>query len=148
MKTDPANNTHGARNEGGFTLLEVIIAISIFMVGLLAIGSMQTRALLGNSFSRDVTEAVNIAMRTAEDLMAIRWDTASKDTRLDPAGGTYTININDGRQRFAVDVTPAYVGGYGTEAALKITIVVRWPRTAPAANQKSVTYEQFRTESI
>jgi len=151
MKRDNTQTINGKRNEGGYTLLEVLIAISIFMVGLLAIGSMQTRALLGNATSRDITEAVNVAMRAAEDLMAIKWDTTAKDPRLDPddGAGNYTLPFDTEHERYDVNIDPEYVTtGYGTETALKIIITVRWPRGIVEADQQSITYELFRTESL
>jgi len=39
------------KREKGFTLLEVIVAISILSFGLLAIASMQISAMRGNSFA-------------------------------------------------------------------------------------------------
>ncbi len=47
------------RREGGFTLLEVIMAISILTIGILAVASMQISAIRGNAFSRDVTESTD-----------------------------------------------------------------------------------------
>ena len=42
--------------EAGFTLLEVIVAISILSVGLLAVASMQTAAIKGNDGAYRITE--------------------------------------------------------------------------------------------
>ena len=42
-------------NERGFTLLEVIVAISILAIGLLAVASMQISSIRGNSFAGAVT---------------------------------------------------------------------------------------------
>jgi len=152
MKTASIENHHGNRNEGGYTLLEVLMAISIFMVGLLAIGSMQTRALLGNATSRDITEAVNIAMRTAEDLMAISWDTTNKDSRLDPDATHTPKNFDTEHEKYEVLVDPVYITDedYGPtdEEALKITITVKWPRGLDEEDQQSINYTLFRTESI
>jgi type IV pilus assembly protein PilV len=61
---------------GGFTLLEVMIALAVFTVGLLAIFSMQFSAIKGNAVARGVTENVTVATAKAEQLMALAFDHA------------------------------------------------------------------------
>jgi len=59
------------KNERGFTLVEVMIALGILSFGVLAVASMQSSALLGTSRSNSVTIATNIATDRMERLMAI-----------------------------------------------------------------------------
>jgi type IV pilus modification protein PilV len=56
--------------EDGFTLLEVIIAISLLMVGLLAVASMQVGAINGNADANRMTEATTLVQDRMEELMA------------------------------------------------------------------------------
>jgi len=56
--------------ESGFTLLELIIAISILTVGLLAVASMQMAAITGNAKAFALTEATTLAQDSLEELMA------------------------------------------------------------------------------
>jgi prepilin-type N-terminal cleavage/methylation domain-containing protein len=49
----------GTKKDDGFTLLEVIMAISILTIGLLAVASMQASAIRGNAISREYTEWKN-----------------------------------------------------------------------------------------
>jgi len=58
------------QEEKGFTLLEIIIAISILTVGLLAVASMQASALRGDSFASRVTEGTTWAQDKLEGLLA------------------------------------------------------------------------------
>ena len=60
--------------EGGFTLIEVIVAISILTVGLLAVASMQTAAIQGNFFAYRTTQATTIAQDRLEYLMSLPYD--------------------------------------------------------------------------
>jgi len=46
------------RNEQGFTLLEVVIAMGLLTFGLLAVASLQIGAIQGNSFAARTTEGV------------------------------------------------------------------------------------------
>lgn len=49
------------RNDKGFSLLEVLVAVVILAVGLLAAASMQTMALTATTTSRNTTLAVQLA---------------------------------------------------------------------------------------
>ncbi len=53
----------------GFTLLEVLIAISILTVGILSAGQMQIMAIRGNGISGTSTEALNLAQQQLERLI-------------------------------------------------------------------------------
>jgi type IV pilus assembly protein PilV len=59
------------KEQNGFTLLEIIIAIFIFSIGLLAVASMQMTAIKGNYFSGTLTEASNWATDQMERLMSL-----------------------------------------------------------------------------
>ena len=63
------------KNERGFTLVEVMIALGLLSFGVLAVASMQSSALLGTSRSNSVTIATNIATDRMERSMAISYDT-------------------------------------------------------------------------
>jgi type IV pilus assembly protein PilV len=59
------------RREKAFTLLEVMIAIFILTFGILAIASMQTSSLNGNSVANRLTEGTNWAGNKMEELLTI-----------------------------------------------------------------------------
>ena len=64
-------------SEKGFTLLEVIIAISILTIGLLAVASMQVSAIKGNTLAFGVTEATSWAGDQIEKLIVLPYDHAN-----------------------------------------------------------------------
>ena len=72
MRTDDLMEKQ--RREAGFTLLEVIIAISILSVGLLAVASMQTAAIRGNDNAYRITEGATLAQDRLEYLLARPYD--------------------------------------------------------------------------
>jgi prepilin-type N-terminal cleavage/methylation domain-containing protein len=79
------------KEDRGFTLLEVIIAISILTFGILAVGAMQSAALRGNNFAYGRTSASTLAQDALEDQMALSYDNMivgnfSRDE------GNYTVN--------------------------------------------------------
>jgi prepilin-type N-terminal cleavage/methylation domain-containing protein len=55
--------------ESGFTLIEILIAITILTVGLLGVASMQVSAIRGNDFSASVTTGLCLAEDRMEELM-------------------------------------------------------------------------------
>ena len=77
MNCDSAFLTKKKDKEKGFTLLEVIVAISVLTIGLLAVASMQVLAIKGNTLSFGVTEATSWASDQMEKLMALPYDHAN-----------------------------------------------------------------------
>lgn len=58
-------------NDKGFTLIEILIAITILSIGLLAVASMQISAIRGNSFANDLTEGTTLASEKLESIIRI-----------------------------------------------------------------------------
>ena len=91
-------------SEAGFTLLEVIAAVSILTVGLLAVASMQTAAIQANDKAYRVTEGATWAQNRLETLMALPYDDPLLDngtgkadpTPPTPNGYSITYNVDDG----------------------------------------------------
>lgn len=58
------------RNNDGFSLVEIMIALVIFSLGILAVGAMQITSVYGNTKSRMVSDAANAATDFMENLLA------------------------------------------------------------------------------
>ena len=63
--------------ERGFTLLEVLIAISIFAVGVLAVATMQISATRGNRLGNELTQATTLAQQQIEALKGADFSSAT-----------------------------------------------------------------------
>jgi len=57
--------------QAGFTLVEVMIAIVIFAVGMLAVTSLQLKNIQGNSFANDMSQAMTLAQNKIEESMTL-----------------------------------------------------------------------------
>lgn len=55
--------------EKGFTLIEVVVAIGLLTIGILAAGTMQISALRGNAQARQLTQAATWGQDQLETLM-------------------------------------------------------------------------------
>lgn len=78
MKRLPLNN------QDGFSLAELLVAISILAIALLAVAGMQVVALQSNSLANSLTVASSLAQATMEDIMS--WD---------PNGGAFNTTVNN-----------------------------------------------------
>ena len=56
METKRPETENRMQAEGGYTLLELLVSMTIFMIGVLAVGSLQASALRTNNTSMGVTE--------------------------------------------------------------------------------------------
>jgi type IV pilus assembly protein PilV len=68
------NNIKTTNGNKGFTLIEMLIGMTIFSIGILALGAMQIAAVNGNASARRQTEAVSWAADRAETLLAMPYD--------------------------------------------------------------------------
>lgn len=76
--------------QGGFTVLETLIAVTILTVGLLAIAKMQVSAIWGNAMSGNTTAALTLAEEKMENLLEKVY------THADLSSGTHEqVDINE-----------------------------------------------------
>jgi len=69
-------NHKNFKNEAGFTIVEILIAIVILTVGLLAMANMHVLAMFVNSSARNVTESTALAQSRMEQLVRLPFDNA------------------------------------------------------------------------
>lgn len=78
--------------EKGFSLIEVLLGIAIFMIGMLGIAALQISSMTGNSFSANLTEATYLMTNQVEELMNRDYDDALlADTKADGSAGLDAI---------------------------------------------------------
>ena len=77
--------------KAGFTILEVMGAISILTVGLMAIFSAQTRSIMGNTDANRQTEAMTLAQDKMEELLAVPYEDLDETGSPDVAPGGYEV---------------------------------------------------------
>jgi Tfp pilus assembly protein PilV len=72
--------TNWSKDAKGDTIIEVLMAICILAVGILAVVTMQTVSLKGNTTSSNITDGVVVAMDQIEKLMERSWDHSDLDS--------------------------------------------------------------------
>ena len=76
----------------GFTLIEILVALIILSVSLLALAGLMVTTTKNNSFGGRMTEAATFAQDKLEELRAIRWENISEGGSTDQKGGSTGIN--------------------------------------------------------
>lgn len=87
----------------GFTLMEVVIGVTVLSVGLLAVGAMQINFIRSNSFSYEFTEATTLGVNILEILNNTRLDDIVPGIDLDPAEGPKKLEYTSTWRVAAVD---------------------------------------------
>ena len=125
MKTDQ-RNTRLSKNKRGFTLLEAVMAMAIFSIGILAVGSMQLWNTKNNTTGNLTTQATMLARQKIEELKNL------DRSDLDTADGNDTVGL------YTRDWVTDPVAGSST--SWKIIVTVRWTRRGP---ERSVVLESI-----
>jgi prepilin-type N-terminal cleavage/methylation domain-containing protein len=86
-----------SNNEKGVTIIEILMAMSILAVGILAVVAMQTSSARGNSNSLMSTNGLLFVVNKLETLMDLDWGDAALDAGNNPHTDDqdrYTITWN------------------------------------------------------
>ena len=111
------HNSLNHRGQSGFTILEVLIAIAVLSIGLLSISMMQAHFTSGNSQSRQMIRATDIAMNQMEVLANL---TNLGDARLNV--GNHTSTVGDYERNYTLSWNVVDNG----DRTLSINIAVSW----------------------
>jgi type IV pilus modification protein PilV len=113
-----ANNN--LTDDTGFTLIEILIAISIFAIGFLAVSSLQLSAGKSNRTASEITLAANIASDQMERLINL----PSDDADLDPAANPHSDS--QGKYNIEWVVTNNDINSDGVDDAKIVNLTVTW----------------------
>ena len=137
---------YNTENQSGFTLLEVLIALFVFSIGILGVNAMQLTSITGNSKANGITEASNFATDRIERLMSIDdyddpllddidgdgtgQDTSVPPDGLDNSGGNFGLD----------DATAATADGNFTSADGNYQIFWNVAVDHPLSNTKTINF--------
>ena len=127
----------------GFTLPEVLIAISVFAIGFLAVAAMQLTANKSTRRAVEFTEATAIASDHMERLMALSYT----DGLLDP--GNHTDEQGKYDLQWQVAFSDVIITGTTTPDAKTIKLNVSWDRVlSEGSSHRSVNIDFIKPNPI
>ena len=127
-------------NQKGFTLIEVVTALAIFSIGLLAIASIQVRTTSENAKSRFATEAAAKAQDQVERLLLLPYDPAAPAPEFSNANnGTRAYSDPTGRYTIDWTVSPPDTP---INNAVTVIVSVNWNANG---SQKNYRVEFIKT---
>ena len=119
------------RNAGGFTLLEMLIALGILMIGVLSTVYLVSRGIAVTNDTESVQQAVALAQQRMEALRSGAYAAIVNEPRAAVAGW-----VNFDRQ-----VVVAQPAGTGVSNQIRqVTVTVFWPTTGGEQNLSLTTY--------
>ena len=119
-KTSITKDTAHKSKDGGFTLLEVLVAMVILAVGLLGMASLSVGIIKGNDFSKEVSSATTCAKAKMEDMERLGYAGAPASSgTVTEAYNTITDYPRFKRETITAVDTP-------TAEMKKITVTVYW----------------------
>ncbi len=78
----------------GFTLIEVLVALTILVIGLLGVALMQVVSIQGNTFSREMAVATGLGQDMLEKLRTLQWTELKVDDALTAGDHPTGTDIN------------------------------------------------------
>ncbi len=95
MKARAGQRVHSAgvlNSRAGFTLVEVLVALIILVIGLLGVALLQVTSISGNTFSREMATATTLAQDLLEKLKTLEWTETFMDDAL--SAGPHPIAVD------------------------------------------------------
>ncbi len=130
------------KEQGGFTLLELLIALTILAIGLLALAAMQGVAINSNSVANKQTVHSMLAQQAVEDIASYAYSDGIFSSTV--SGATYSTMVVTGagtyNATYAVNLAPVITDNLATSATQTTLASIKVTVTHNASgNSKSYT---------
>jgi type IV pilus modification protein PilV len=137
------------RDEQGFSLIEVIVALVVLTIGVLAVNAMQTVSIRGNKTASDITKATNWSADQVERIFRMDYDDLADTNEngnagLDNTGALPAVDAvvaNDPNGDFTIVYNVAEE--YPLDNIKTVHVIVTW---ADRGTNKSVTIRHKKSK--
>lgn len=121
------------RSQLGFTIIEVLIAMAVFSIGILGVAAMQAASVKGNASAQGVTNIAVYATDRLEKLMVLPYNNNQI------SNGEHSVAV--GNLTFATDGIDNDFDGFIDEGGETGPLTISWTVTddEPILNTKTVT---------
>jgi prepilin-type N-terminal cleavage/methylation domain-containing protein len=130
--------TKGARrpSQGGFSLIEVMIALGILAFGLLTMSGMQIHAMRGGASGRQSSQAAAFAQDKMEEFQRAAWSTLAETSG-------WTSGVTETPAQGNQDYTVSWrIADLVANATKSIDVRVAW--SEPRRPNRSLTISSYR----
>ena len=128
------------KNNKGFTLIETLVALMVFTIGILALNRMQLVSIRGNSNASGITSSANWAAGQVEQLLRLDYADAILDD--DDGDGTNQDGdddgVDDGGNDFGLNDIGAAADGTASSPDNNYTIYWNVAVDEPMPNLKTI----------
>jgi type IV pilus assembly protein PilV len=124
------------REEGGFTLIEIMVSMALLVIGLLGILALQMTTVKGNRLSRELDRARVYAAQMMEDLRSEPWTTLG-------TGGTRPDVVTSDGVTYRRAYTISNVSG--SSSLRLITTTVTFAENDDSGDEHTATLQMLRT---
>lgn len=137
--------------ESGFTLIETLVAMTVFTIGILSLYAMQVSAIQGNSSASRMTTAATAGADQLETIFAMDYD-ALVDTDNDSVAGLYhyeetVAEVADGKATTSDGSTIYWNVANDSPMPATKRVVVNVVRT-DLGYRKNVEYEYIKAQVV
>jgi len=122
-------------NEKGFTLIEVMIAITLLAIGLLAVAATPVMVMSGNSRAQRITEASFGAMDRLEHLMVL------DNSAAELTAGAHSATVTQGGLTYTVDWVVVDLDS----SRKSVAVTVHW---SEGLLTKTYSYAYYKTDFL
>ncbi len=117
--------TRALKNSAGVSLIEVLIAVAIFAIGISAVAVLQYKTVSGNTRGRMITDATTLAEREMERLMELTFTDGELTAGAHPSNPAFPIPLP---YTVTWDVTNVDLDGDATNESKQVDVNVTAPQ--------------------
>ena len=118
--------------QGGFTLIEVMVALLIFTFGILSVLGMQVTSIQGNADAQNISEAANFGANRAEIIMSSPYSNVTNGS--ETKGAKYQLNWTVSTNNNPISKT---------NKIKTVTLTIQW---SDRGNPHQMTYNLTKAE--